>query len=64
MPTVAELTNELFAEIERSQGFAFVSDGETFPTVEQFFERQRGRMMHAEEAVRVFKKFLRKYKQL
>lgn len=62
--SVAELADELFSKIERAQGMAFVSDGEHFPTVEQFFERVRGRLDWQRRSVRVMADFLRKYDEL
>lgn len=61
---VHELADELFAAIERSQGFAHVSDGETFPTVEAFFERIRGRLEHQRKGARIMADFLRRHNQL
>lgn len=55
------LADELFRKIEKSQGMAFVSDGETFSTRAQFFERIRGRLQWQREGVRVMSAFLRKY---
>lgn len=62
--SVIELVDELFSKIEVSQGHFFVSDGETFPTREQFFERIRGRLQHGREAVRLMRGFLAKYGEL
>lgn len=63
-PDVEALTNELFGKIERSQGYAFVSDGETFPTTREFFERIRGRLEHQREGVKIMAAFLRKHGEL
>ncbi len=62
-PDVDKLADELFREVQRSQGFFFVSDGETFPTKEQFFERIRGRLEHGRDAVHIMNRFLRKYRE-
>jgi hypothetical protein len=59
--TVADLADELFGKIERAQGMSFVSDGEHFPTVEQFFERVRGRLEWQRRGVRIMAAFLRKH---
>lgn len=61
---VAVLADELFTEIETAQGYAFVSDGETFPTKAQFFARVRGRLEYQKAGVEIMRKFLRKHKQL
>lgn len=61
---VAELTDELFRQIQGEQGFFYVSDGETFPTKAQFFERIRGRLAHGKEAVRIMQSFLKRHGQL
>lgn len=58
---VDALVDELFHKVELSQGYAFFSDGETFPTLAQFFERVRGRLAHQREGVRIMSAFLRKY---
>lgn len=63
-PNVDKLTQELFAAMQEPQGFFYVSDGETFPTTDEFFERIRGRLEHGQDAVKKMKTFLRKYKQL
>lgn len=63
-PEVDKLADELFSKIQRAQGYAFISDGETFPTKEQFFERIRGRLAYQRKGVRIMADFLRKYGEL
>lgn len=63
-PEVDKLTQELFALVQGPQGFFYVSDGESFPTTDLFFERIRGRLKHGEDAVKKMKAFLRKHRQL
>lgn len=58
------LVDELWRKIELHQGYFFMSDGETFPTKAQFFERIRGRLEHGEEAVKKMRAFLKKHQQL
>ena len=60
---VEKLVDELFGEIEHAQGYAFVSDGETFSTTEQFFERIRGRLRYQRKAARIMAAFLRRHGQ-
>lgn len=62
--SVEGLGAELFDEVEKAQGYAYVSDGEHFATTKEFFERQRGRLEYQREAVRRMVKFLRKYGEL
>lgn len=59
---VRKLADELFDLVQRSQGYAFVSDGEQFPTKARFFERIRGRQAHAQKAADMMKGFLKKYR--
>lgn len=61
---VKELADELFRKVEKAQGFAFCSDGETFPTKAQFFARIRGRLEWNKAATRYMRAFLRKHGQL
>lgn len=60
-PEVDDLVQELFHAVQSAQGYFFVSDGETFPTKEEFFERIRGRLEHGRDAVHIMNRFLRKY---
>ena len=60
---VHDLADELFSKVQRAQGNAFCSDGETFPTTEQFFERIRGRLEWNKRASRIMSAFLRKHGQ-
>lgn len=59
--TVARLVDDLFAKIERPQGFAFFSDGETFRTRRQLLHRVRGRLGYAREVVRIYEQFLKQH---
>lgn len=62
---VRRLADELFRAVEKSQGFAFISDGEgAGMTKQQFFERIRGRLDWSHKATEEIKKFLKKYQQL
>lgn len=61
---VEKLTDELFNLVEEAQGHAFFSDGETFETTAEFFERVRGRLKWNDVASKVIRSFLRKHKQL
>lgn len=61
---VFKLADELFSEIERDQGYFFVSDGEHFATPELFFERVRGRLKHGKRAVMVMERFLKRHGEL
>jgi hypothetical protein len=63
-PEVEKLADELFTAIQTAQGYAYVSDGEQFPTTDQFVERVRGRLEWNRKATAVFVAFLRKHKQL
>lgn len=63
-PPVDRLADELFTKIERSQGYAYVSDGEHFPTTAQLFDRIRGRLGHAKAVVAIFEDFLKKHGEL
>lgn len=58
------LTDDLFRAVEESQGLFHVSDGETFHTGQEFFERVRGRLEWGKEAVRLMQAFLRKHGEL
>jgi len=59
------LADELFAKIQASQGYFFVSDGEGCGmTRPRFFDRMRGRLEHGREAVRIMRVFLVKYGEL
>ena len=58
------LADDLFGTIQRSQGYFYVSDGETFETPAKFFERIRGRLKYGKEAVRLMEAFLRKHGEL
>jgi hypothetical protein len=61
---VFALTDELLNLIESDQGYFHVSDGETFATIEEFFERMRGRLKCGQSAVRKMRAFLKKHNQL
>jgi len=63
-PEVQRLAAEIFSLMQMSQGYFFVSDGETFPTVEEFFERLRGRLAWGQRACRDMRAFLKKYDAL
>ncbi len=58
---VEVLGEELFQKVQTSQGYFYVSDGETFATKAEFFERVRGRLQEGRKAVRLMAAFLRKY---
>ncbi len=58
---VERLADELFSKVQRAQGYAFCSDGETFPTKAAFFERIRGRLEYNKKASRIMSTFLRRY---
>lgn len=60
---VARLVDELFGAVQGAQGYAHVSDGETFTNVPDFFARIRGRLRWSEEATRLIRDFLKKYDQ-
>lgn len=60
---VDALVDELFHRVEKAQGQAHISDGETFDSVPALFARVRGRLQWAEEAVRIIRGFLREYDQ-
>lgn len=55
------LAVELFAEVQTDQGYFFVSDGESFPTTAEFFQRVRGRLKYGERAVRKMRAFLKRH---
>lgn len=61
---VERLADELFGAVQTNQGFFHVSDGETFPTKAQFFERIRGRLKHGSAACRKMQAFLRKHGEM
>lgn len=58
---VDRLVQELFGAVQTSQGYFYVSDGETFATRAEFFERIRGRLDWGREAVAKMNAFLRKH---
>jgi hypothetical protein len=59
---VERLFDELFHKVERAQGYAFVSDGETFETKAELFKRIRGRLEWNKAASRIMAAWLRKHK--
>ena len=61
---VEELSDVLFCEIQEAQGFFYVSDGETFATRAELFERLRGRVAWGKKAVKIMENFLRKHGEL
>lgn len=61
---VHKLADELFRKVEKEQGFAFVSDGETFATKEEFFERIRWRYEWSRAASRRIRAFLKAHGEL
>lgn len=64
-PSVPALLDELFANVQEAQGHGFISDGEAHGfTHKQFFEQVRIRLSWNAEAVRIIRKFLRKYGEL
>lgn len=58
------LVNELFHRVQKEQGYAHVSDGETFATKAEFFQRIRGRLEWSKAASRRMRAFLKKYDEL
>lgn len=58
---VDRLVDDLFSKIQCAQGYAFMSDGETFPTKAQLFERIRGRLEWNKKASRIMAAWLRKH---
>lgn len=63
--SLEDLADELFLAVEKSQGYAFISDGEAaLGTKERFFERQRGRLWYALAAAQKISQFLKKYDEL
>jgi hypothetical protein len=54
----------LFSDIQRAQGYAYVSDGETFKTKAKFFERIRGRLLWQKKGVEIMTAFLEKHGEL
>ena len=61
---VTKLVDELFRTVEKPQGFAHCSDGETFGTKVDFFVRVRGRLEWSKAATRRIRAFLRKHGEL
>jgi hypothetical protein len=61
---VEVLADELFSAIQMSQGYFYVSDGETFESPAKFFERIRGRLKYGRQAVRLMEAFLRNHREL
>jgi len=61
---VTKLVDELFQKVQLEQGHAFVSDGETFPTKAEFFQRIRGRLEWSKAATRRMRAFLKKHGEL
>lgn len=61
---VERLVNELFHAVQNAQGHAFVSDGETFDSVTDFFARIRGRLKWSQETTRLMREFLKKYERI
>jgi hypothetical protein len=60
---VRRLVDELFGEIQASQGYFHLSDGETFETLDAFFERIRNRLEAGRDAVFIMNRFLRKHRE-
>ena len=58
---VDALVADLFAKVQKAQGFAFCSDGETFQTKAELFERIQGRLEWNREASKIMSRWLRKY---
>lgn len=64
-PPVSALVDELFRKVEPEQGHGFFSDGEGYGlTHQQYFDHVRTRLSHNEKAVKIIKRFLRKYGEL
>lgn len=61
---IDKLADELFSDIQRAQGYAYVSDGETFKTKSKFFERVRGRLEWQKEGVEIMVAFLERHGEL
>lgn len=61
---VAKLTDELFRRVEKEQGLAYISDGETFENKADFFHRIRGRFEWSKAASRRIRKFLKDHNEL
>jgi hypothetical protein len=55
---IERLAAQLFRMVEKSQGYFYVSDGETAKTVDALFAKVRMRLQHGEEAVSQMKTFL------
>lgn len=61
-PKVSALVDELFDKVQGHQGHGFFSDGEGHGlTHQQYFEHVRTRLDHCEKAIKVVRRFLRKY---
>lgn len=58
---VDALADELFQAVEEAQGYAFISDGETFRTTAEFFNRVQGRLAWSRLSVELIEKFLVKH---
>jgi hypothetical protein len=58
------LVDDLFSAVQGPQGYFHVSDGETFPTAAELFERTRGRLAYGKDAVKRMEAFLRKHGEL
>ena len=61
---VDKLVDELFSKVEKAQGFAHVSDGETFETKAELFKRIRWRLEWSKAATRRIREFLQKHGEL
>jgi hypothetical protein len=59
--SVEKLVDELFTEIQAPQGYFHLSDGETFASLDEFFERIRKRLEAGRDAVWIMNRFLRKH---
>lgn len=65
LPSVAELADEVFREVEYDQGKGFVSDGlHALRTPAILFEIVRGHLWHSEEANKKMRAFLKKYGEM
>lgn len=63
LPSVAELVDELFSEIQMAQGYAHFSDGAPPWSHPEFFARVRGQLRWSEKATKIMRTFLKKYDQ-
>ena len=62
---VEALADELFAKVQESQGFFYVSDGEGLGMRrDQFFDRIRGRLEWGRLAVKQMRAFLAKHDEI